>query len=96
MTSKLCVWISGILLATLVVISGCGKDGDAVVVDFNNTIAVERPKSPIPELATFNVAVAAMISPPTPVGARQQRIATDRGNPHPTLGLRRTIHPVLL
>jgi phosphonate transport system substrate-binding protein len=72
MTSKLCILISGIVLATLVVISGCGKDGDAVVVDFNNTIAVERPKSPIPELATFNVAVAAMISPKETFGYYRQ------------------------
>ena len=33
------------------------------MVDFNQTIVVERSDSPIPELAAFNVAVAAMISP---------------------------------
>ena len=72
MTSKLYVLISGIVLATLVVISGCGKDSDAVVVDFNQTIAVERPESPIPELAAFNVAVAAMISPKETFGYYRQ------------------------
>ena len=64
--------ISGIVLATLVVITGCGKDSDAVVVDFNQTIAVERPESPIPELAAFNVAVAAMISPKETFGYYRQ------------------------
>ena len=72
MTSKLYVLISGIVLATLVVITGCGKDSDAVVVDFNQTIAVERPESPIPELAAFNVAVAAMISPKETFGYYRQ------------------------
>ena len=72
MTSKLYVLISGIVLATLVVISGCGRDSDAVVVDFNKTIAVERPKRPIPELATLNVAVAAMISPKETFGYYRQ------------------------
>jgi phosphonate transport system substrate-binding protein len=72
MTSKLYVLISGIVLATLVVILGCGRDSDAVVVDFNKTIAVERPKSPIPELATLNVAVAAMISPKETFGYYRQ------------------------
>jgi phosphonate transport system substrate-binding protein len=72
MTSKLYVLISGIVLAALVVITGCGQDSDAVVVDFNKTIAVERPESPIPELSTFNVAVAAMISPKETFGYYRQ------------------------
>jgi phosphonate transport system substrate-binding protein len=72
MTSKLYVLISGIVLAALVVITGCGQDSDAVVVDFNKTIAVERPESPIPELTTFNVAVAAMISPKETFGYYRQ------------------------
>ena len=63
MISKLHVLISGIIFATLIVISGCGRDSDAVVVDFNKTIAVERPESDIPQKASLNVAVAAMISP---------------------------------
>jgi len=63
MTSKLYVLISGIILATFVGISGCGRDSDAVVVDFDKTIAVERPESDMPQKASLNVAVAAMISP---------------------------------
>ncbi len=63
MKSIINILISGLLLAVMVIASGCGKDSDAVVVDFTKTIAVKRPASPIPESATFNVAVAAMISP---------------------------------
>jgi len=63
MTSKLYVLINGIFLATLVFISGCGRDSDAVVVDFTKTVAVERPASEVPQKASLNVAVAAMISP---------------------------------
>jgi len=72
MISKLHVLISGIIFAILVLISGCGQDSDAVVVDFKKTITVERPESPIPELATFNVAVAAMISPKETFGYYRQ------------------------
>ena len=64
--------MSGIILAALVVISGCGQDSDTVVVDFNQTIVVERSDSPIPELAAFNVAVAAMISPKETFGYYRQ------------------------
>jgi phosphonate transport system substrate-binding protein len=42
---------------------GCGGDGDAVVVDFSKTVAVERPISPDPGSARLRVAVAAIISP---------------------------------
>jgi phosphonate transport system substrate-binding protein len=55
--------ISCLIFATGFYISGCGKDSDAVVVDFSKTVAVERPKSPDPESARLNVAVAAIISP---------------------------------
>jgi phosphonate transport system substrate-binding protein len=44
-------------------VSGCGKDSDAVGVDFSKTVAVERPKSPAPESTQLKVAVAAIISP---------------------------------
>ena len=44
-------------------ISGCGKDGEAVVVDFEKTVAVERPTSPASDSAHLRVAVAAIISP---------------------------------
>jgi phosphonate transport system substrate-binding protein len=72
MTSKVNILLSSLILAALVAISGCGRDSDAVVVDFNKTIAVERPQSPIPESATFNVAVAAMISPKETFGYYRQ------------------------
>lgn len=44
-------------------VSGCGKDSDAVAVDFEKTVAVERPQSPTTESAQLKVAVAAIISP---------------------------------
>ena len=44
-------------------VSGCGQDSDAVVVDFEKTVAVERPKSPASESTQLKVAVAAIISP---------------------------------
>ena len=44
-------------------VSGCGKDSDAVVVDFEKTVAVERPTSPLSESDQLKVAVAAIISP---------------------------------
>ena len=72
MTSKINILISVLVLAALVAISGCGRDSDAVVVDFTKTVAVERHASPIPESATFNVAVAAMISPKETFGYYRQ------------------------
>ena len=53
----------GLILATLAILSGCGKDGDAVVVDFNKTVAVDRPVSSEPDADQLKVAVAAIISP---------------------------------
>ena len=50
-------------MVALVALSGCGRDSDAVIVDFDKTIAVERPKNEAPQKASLNVAVAAMISP---------------------------------
>ena len=44
-------------------VSGCGKDSDAVVVDFSKTVTVDRPISSDPESAQLKVAVAAIISP---------------------------------
>ena len=72
MKLKTYIQISILILVVPIVISGCGKDGDAVVVDFNQTIVVERSDSPIPELAAFNVAVAAMISPKETFGYYRQ------------------------
>ena len=66
--------IGSLLLAVAIADSGCGRDSDAVVVDFSKTIAVERPASQIPEAATFTVAVAAMISPKETFGYYRQML----------------------
>jgi len=66
--------IGSVLLAVAIAASGCGRDSDAVVVDFSKTIAVERPASQIPEAATFTVAVAAMISPKETFGYYRQML----------------------
>ena len=63
MKSKINILISGLILAALVITSGCGRDSDAVVVDFTKTVAVARPISSEPESAQLKVAVAAIISP---------------------------------
>ncbi|RLC16355.1 MAG: phosphate/phosphite/phosphonate ABC transporter substrate-binding protein [Deltaproteobacteria bacterium] len=55
--------ISSLILVALVVMASCGKDSDAVVIDFDKTIAVDRPKSDVSQNVSLNVAVAAMISP---------------------------------
>jgi phosphonate transport system substrate-binding protein len=43
--------------------AGCGSGSDAVVVDFEKTVAVERPASSVSESTQLKVAVAAIISP---------------------------------
>ena len=63
MKSKLNILISGLILAVSLIAIGCGRDSDAVVVDFNKTVAVDRPISTEPEAAQLKVAVAAIISP---------------------------------
>ena len=60
------------IFALVIAVSGCGRDSDAIVVDFNKTIAVERPQNPVPESPTFKVAVAAMISPKETFGYYRQ------------------------
>jgi len=52
-----------LMMVMPIVESGCGKDSNTVVVDFDKTIAVERPSSRVPDTEALNVAVAAMISP---------------------------------
>jgi phosphonate transport system substrate-binding protein len=52
-----------LLFLLLIAIAGCGKDTDAVVVDFSKTLTVERPAGQVLESAILKVAVAAMISP---------------------------------
>ncbi len=63
MKSKITFLISGLFLVTLVIVSGCDRESNAVVVDFNKTVAVDRPISSEPESIQLKVAVAAMISP---------------------------------
>jgi phosphonate transport system substrate-binding protein len=55
--------IGGLILVILVALYGCGQDSDAVTIDFDKTIAVDRPVSNISQKTSLNVAVAAMISP---------------------------------
>jgi phosphonate transport system substrate-binding protein len=63
MKSKLNILTGGLILAVSLIAIGCGRDSDAVVVDFNKTVAVDRPISSEPEAAQLKVAVAAIISP---------------------------------
>ena len=63
MKSKLSFLISSLLFITLVLVNGCSRDSDAVVVDFNKTLTVDRPISSEPESDQLRVAVGAMISP---------------------------------
>jgi phosphonate transport system substrate-binding protein len=44
-------------------VSGCGRDSDTVVVDFEKTVVVERPTSSTSKSTQLKVAVAAIISP---------------------------------
>jgi len=55
--------ISGLILLSLVALYGCSSDSDAVTIDFDKTITIERPESDISQKGALNVAVAAMISP---------------------------------
>jgi phosphonate transport system substrate-binding protein len=63
MKNKTKLIIGCLIFVMGIYVSGCGKDSDAVVVDFEKTVAVERPKNPTPESARLKVAVAAIISP---------------------------------
>lgn len=55
--------IVGLIFVIGIYVSGCGKDTDAVMVDFEKTVAVERPTGLASESAQLKVAVAAIISP---------------------------------
>ena len=52
-----------LVAAMLVFAHVCNGDADVAVVDFSNTVAVERPGGRSPEHPFLRVAVAAMISP---------------------------------
>ena len=63
MRTKTKILISFFVFAVLIGNTGCGKDSDAVVVDFSKTVSVDRPASSVPESSQLKVAVAAIISP---------------------------------
>ena len=63
MTTKTKILVGILIWAILIGINGCGRDSDAVVVDFTKTVAVNRPISSGPESDQLKVAVAAIISP---------------------------------
>ncbi|MGD9133590.1 MAG: phosphate/phosphite/phosphonate ABC transporter substrate-binding protein [Desulfobacterales bacterium] len=52
-----------VIVIGLAFLHGCDKNSDAVVVDFEKTVAVERPVSPEPSSERLRVAIAAIISP---------------------------------
>jgi phosphonate transport system substrate-binding protein len=60
-----------IALMTMMV-SGCGRDSDAVVIDFSNKVKVEQPGVILTDSETLKVAVAAMISPKETVAYYRQ------------------------
>jgi phosphonate transport system substrate-binding protein len=71
MSKKLKLLISYLIIAVVMVASGCGREAD-VVVDFSKTVAVEQPGTHIMNNPTLNVAVAAMISPKETVAYYRQ------------------------
>jgi phosphonate transport system substrate-binding protein len=60
------------LIFILALLNGCGRDSDAVVVNFDKTVTVERPGSHVSGDAVIKVAVAAMISPKETFGYYHQ------------------------
>ncbi len=63
MKKKTNLLIGCLIFVIGIYISGCGKDSDAVVVDFAKTVAVEKPVKRPSENPAFRFAIAAMISP---------------------------------
>jgi len=63
MQTKTKLIIACFLFAMVAYTAGCGSGSDAVVVDFEKTVAVERPASSVSESTQLKVAVAAIISP---------------------------------
>ena len=53
----------GFILIFVFTTYGCGKDSDAVTIDFDKTITVSLPESKVSQNTPLNVAVGAMISP---------------------------------
>ncbi len=63
MQTKTKLIIACFILAMVAYTSGCGKDSDAVVVDFAKTVPVEKPGNTSTEAPAIRFAIAAMISP---------------------------------
>ncbi len=51
------------LLTVLLILSACSADSDVAVVDFSETIRIDRPDDHLTDASTLRMAVAAMISP---------------------------------
>jgi phosphonate transport system substrate-binding protein len=58
-----CNWHSLLLVAALLLLPGCGRDGDSRIVDFEKTIPVARPGEGSAGRPSLKVAVGAMVSP---------------------------------
>ena len=55
--------LSILIAVSLIILQGCGSDGDIAVVDFTRTVSMEKPGRRPSDSPEFKVAVAAMISP---------------------------------
>ena len=63
MNNKMNLLIGSLIIVIGIYISGCGKDSDAILVDFTKTVKVEKPENTPSEAPAFRFAIAAMISP---------------------------------
>lgn len=62
-TESIVAKIRPLILSLLLLLLACGGDPDVTVVDFSQTIRVDRPDDSSADAAKLRVAVAAMISP---------------------------------
>lgn len=60
---RLIVASSLVLMSALLLCSGCGREGDTRVIDFQDTVKVIKPNTSEPDRTSLRVAVAAMVSP---------------------------------
>lgn len=65
-------WIGSFIFITIMWSSGCGRDSNAVIVDFKDTITTEQPSLMVSESLQLRVAVGAMISPKETFGYYRQ------------------------
>ena len=63
MDKRIYIIYAVLFFAMVITAIGCGRDSDAVVIDFDKTLIDNRPEIDNPQGAMLNVAVAAMISP---------------------------------